>query len=203
MTSSHPLKALARTWWLVPVAIVAAVAVSYLLTRRETPTYSSSASVIVVPEGTAVESVRDQIDALGNLDRRNVVATIAGLAHSRDVLGRAGRRAGLSAEAVRRYRVRAIVRPNTNILDIEVLGPEPKPCADMAHEVASIAGSEVTNTYRVYRLRMLDDAVVPTRPVSPDMGRNLLTGAVLGLLSGLLVAAGIEWARRGLASQPS
>lgn len=199
--SSHPLRALARTWWLVPLALAAALVMAFVLTKQQRSTYSATSSVIVVPEGTAVESVRDQIDALGNLDRRNVVATIAGLAHSRDLRARAARRAGLPPEGVGSYRVRAIVRPNTNILDIEVLGPRPDICAKMADEIVSIAGSEVTNTYRVYRLRVLDEAVVPTRPVSPDMRRNLLTGGVLGLLAGLLLAAGIEWARRGLATR--
>jgi uncharacterized protein involved in exopolysaccharide biosynthesis len=198
--SSSLRSLVARTWWMVLLSLVAAVAAAFVLTRREVPRYSSTTSVIVVPEGTIVESVRDQIDALANLDRRNVVATIAGIAHSQEVLGRAARRSGIEERGVRRYRVRAIVRPNTNILDIEALGPDPQRCAALAHEVASIAGAECTNNYRIYRLRVLDDSPVPERPVSPDMRRNLLVGGVLGLLAGLLLAAGTEWTRRQLAA---
>lgn len=198
--SPHPLKALARTWWIVPLAVVVALVASFVLTRREQPMYSSITSVIVIPEGTAVESVRDQIDALANLDRRNVVATIAGIAHSDEVLGRAARRAQIPDASARRFRVRAIVRPNTNILDIEALGPDPAHCAALAHEVASIAGTECTLNYRIYRLRTLDEAEPSSRPVSPDLRRNLIVGGILGLLAGVLVAAGTEWARRGMAA---
>jgi uncharacterized protein involved in exopolysaccharide biosynthesis len=201
--SRHPLRAVARTWWIVPLALGAALLVSFLLTRREKPTYSATTSVIVIPEGTAVESVRDQIDALGNLDRRNVVATIAGIAHGNDVLARAARRAGLDDAAAHRYRVRSIVRPNTNILDIEALGPDPASCALLAHEVASIAGTECTNNYRIYRLRTLDEPEPPTQPISPDLQRNLFVGGVLGLLTGVLLAAAVEWFRRGLAATGS
>lgn len=198
--SAHPLKAVLRTWWIVPVAVVAALVVAFVLTQRQHPTYLAATTVIVIPEGTAVEAVRDQIDALANLDRRNVVATIAGIAQSTEVLQRAGRRAGLTEQEARRYRVRSIVRPNTNILDIEALGPDPAACASLADEIASIAGTECTNNYRIYRLRVLDDATVPSRPVSPDARRNLIVGGILGLLAGVLLAASIEWARRGLGS---
>lgn len=201
MSSPHPLTALSRTWWLVPAAVVAALVVSFVLTRNERPTYRAGGSVVVIPNGVAIESVRDQIDALANLDRRNVVATIAGIAHSTDVLTRAAARAGMTPDAARPYRVRATVRPNTNILDIEVLGPDAAACATLAREVAAIASSECTDNYRIYRLRPLDAAVAPSRPDSPDMRRNLIVGGILGLLAGLLLAASSEWARRGLAAR--
>ena len=70
----------------------------------------------------------------------------------------------------------------------------------LAHEVASIAGAECTNNYRIYRLRVLDDAVAPFRPVSPDLRRNVLVGGAHGLLAGLMIAAGSEWARRALSA---
>src|SRR5689334_14479167 len=123
-----PLGPLARTWWLAPIVLVAALATAWGLTARQQPTYRSTTAVLVIPNGITVESVRDYIDSLANLDRRNVVATLARVTHGSDLVQRAAERAGMP-DGAHGYEVRSIVLPNTNIIEVEVDGPSPDGCA--------------------------------------------------------------------------
>jgi capsular polysaccharide biosynthesis protein len=198
-----PLRALVRTWWLVPLTLVACVVTSYLVTRREIPTYRASTSVIVVTNGLVVESVRDTIDGLANLDRRNVVATLARITHSTDVLREAATRAGLDETTRRPFEVRAIVAPNTNIIEMEVIGPDPEVARRFAAEIATVSTSATSELYRIYRMKLLDEAESSSKPIRPDMRRNLVVAGVLGLIGGLMLAAAVDWIRRTLAPSKS
>jgi capsular polysaccharide biosynthesis protein len=181
MTSSHPLRALARTWWLVVVVLVAAVATAAILTARQQPVYRSRAAVVIVPNSKAVESVRDFIDSLSNLDRRNVVATLARVLHSGDIVDRAAATITVPGFDRHAYVVRSIVLPNTNIIEVEVDGPSPDGCAALAGAITTTASSETAELYWIYRLKVLDEAVPSNRPVSPDAQRNFVVACILGL----------------------
>ena len=196
--SSNPLRAWTRTWWVVPVVLVAAVATAAILTARQRPAYRSKTAVIIVPNSKAVESVRDFIDSLSNLDRRNVVATLARVLHSGDIVDRAADAVTVAPFYRRDYIVRSIVLPNTNIIEVEVEGPKPDGCAALANAIALTASSETGELYRIYRLKVLDEAVAARHPVSPDVQRNLVVAGILGRVGGVLLAAGINWARRAL-----
>ena len=154
----HPLRALVSNWWLVPLVVAASLTTALVLTKRETPTYRASTSVVVVMNAQVVESVRDTIDGLANLDRRNVVATLARLTHSTDVLREAAARIPLEETPRHRYVVRAIVAPNTNIIEIEVTGPDPAIAVRYAMEIAAVSASQTSELYRIYRMKVLDEA---------------------------------------------
>ena len=198
--SSQPVRALARTWWVVPLALAAALGTSYVLTSRETPVYRASTSVVVVMNSLTVESVRDTIDGLANLDRRNVVATLARLTHSTDVMRQAAARVPLEESQRRAFSVRSIVAPNTNIIEIEVTGPDAAVAASYATEIATVSASQTAELYRIYRMKVLDEAEGSRRPIRPDWRRNLVVAGVLGLVGGLLLAAGVDWLRRAAAA---
>jgi capsular polysaccharide biosynthesis protein len=190
MTQASPLSLLRRTWWLTALVVAIALVVATILTRRATPVYRSTATVVVVPNGAVVTTPRDVIDSLDTLDRRSVVATLARVAYSQPIVREAAERAGLPPEAARRCRVRSIVLPNTNIVDIDVTGPEPEACARLANAVADRASSEAMLLYQPFRMRLLDEATPGRRPISPDLRRNLIVAGALGALAGLLVALG-------------
>jgi uncharacterized protein involved in exopolysaccharide biosynthesis len=199
-TPPHPLAVLRRTWWVALLVLLLSLATAHVLTRRTTPVYRAASTVVVIPNGAVVTSVREIIDSLDTLDRRTVVATLARLAHSQPVVAAAAEKAGMPREVSRQHRVRTIVLPNTNIIDIEVTGPDPEACATLANGVAQSASSEAIQLYQTFRMRLLDEAVPSRRPIRPDVQRNLTVAAVLGALGGLALAAAIEWARRAAAA---
>jgi capsular polysaccharide biosynthesis protein len=199
MSDSISTRALARRWWLVPIVLAVSLATAWTLTARQRPTYRATTAVVVIPNGVVVEAVRDFIDGLANLDRRSVVATLARVTHSTDIVDRAAERITLSSSDRSRCVVRSIVLPNTNIIEIEVEGPSPEGCANLANAIASVAASETVDLYRIYRMKVLDVAVPSRRPVSPDLQRNLLVAAILGLVGGLLLGAAVDWTLRAMA----
>lgn len=196
MSASQPLAILRRTWWIPTLALAASLGAAFGLTWSQAPTYRGSATVVVVPNIRIVESVRDRLDSLDTLDRRSVVATLARIARSRVVLDDATEASGLTPEDARACRIRTIVLPNTNIIEIEVDGPKADHCASLANALCQAASSQAIDIYQVFRLRTLDDAIPNWRPVAPDLRQNLTVAGVLGLLAGLFVAVAVDFLRR-------
>ena len=189
------LRALARGWWIVLLALVVALAVAAWLTGRERPTYSAEALMVVVPS-TEVEATDDLLDSIEALERRTVVATFARLPRSPQILDDAARRMGVERRDVRSYWVGGSALPNTNLIRIEVLGPDGERAAELANAVADATRREARRLYRVYSLRDVARAEPPRRPVRPDRGRNLAVAAVLGLFVGVVGAIAVEAMRR-------
>ncbi|HUO85874.1 MAG TPA: Wzz/FepE/Etk N-terminal domain-containing protein [Thermoanaerobaculia bacterium] len=189
------LRALARGWWIVLLALVVALAVAAWLTGRERPTYSAEALMVVVPS-TEVEDTDDLLDSIEALERRTVVATFARLPRSPQILDDAARRMGVERRDLRSYWVGGSALPNTNLIRIEVLGPDGERAAVLANAVADATRREARRLYRVYSLRDVARAEPPRRPVRPDRGRNLAVAAVLGLFVGVVGAIAVEAMRR-------
>ena len=187
------LSTLRRIWWIPLVALACSLLVSFVLTRGQRPVYRGTASVVVTPNSELMQNVRDEIDALDTLDRRSVIATFARLAKKRQVVRLAAERAGVSSSG---YSVRSLVPANTNIIEIHVEGPEGATAAKLANAVAEVASEEATVLYRTFLMRPLDEATEQRRPVRPDLQRNLLAAAAVGLAAGLFLAVLVDAAFR-------
>jgi capsular exopolysaccharide synthesis family protein len=85
-------------------------------------------------------------------------------------------------------------------LDLAKLEVDYRPMARDAENNAKVFGQvtqrhkeiDLTGLLRANNVRILDRAVVPRVPVSPDLPSNLSLGLVLGLILGLLLVFGIE-----------
>jgi capsular polysaccharide biosynthesis protein len=188
------LRGLVRGWWIVVLALAVALAVAWWLTGRETPVYSAEALVVVTPS-SELQANDELLDAIEALERRTVVATFARLPRAPETKRRAAERMGVEPREIRTYWVGASVVPSTNVIRIEVQGPDAERAAAVANEVSAATRREARRLYRIYSLREMAAAEVPRRPVRPDLRRNLAVAAVLGLFVGLTVAVGIELAR--------
>ena len=164
------------------------------LTARQTPVYAAEALLAVTPS-SEVESAEEVLDSIEALERRTVVATLARIPRAPETKERAAERMGVDPREVRYYWIGGSVVPSTNVVRIEVQGPDPELAAELADAVAATTRREGRRLYRVYSLRDLARAEVPRRPVRPDARRNAAVAAVLGLFAGLLGAAAIELLR--------
>ena len=187
-------RGLVRGWWIVLLTLAVALGVAWWLTGRETPIYSAEALLAVGPS-SELESNDELLDAIEALERRTVVATFARLPRSPEAKQRAAERLGVEPRDLRAYWVGGSVVPNTNLIRIEVQGPEPERAAEVANAVAAVTRREARQLYRIYSLREVALAEAPRRPERPDLQRNLAVAAVLGLFVGLLAAVGVELAR--------
>lgn len=183
-----------RSWWIVAIAWGATLAATALLTARQTPVYRASASLVVVPQTTIAEA--DLVRSLDTLDRRTIVATFAKLPSTPETRAAAAPLAGLSSRDATEYAVLAGVVPNTNIIKIDVEGPDPSRAAQLCNAVADVVGRTAPQLYRIFALQTIERAVPRSRPERPDMRRNLVAGAIVGLLVGAAAAAAGDYVRR-------
>jgi receptor protein-tyrosine kinase len=184
------VRALRAGWWIVALAFAAALGAAALFTSREVPVYRASATVVVAPNET-VEGVGDVLRSLETLERRSVIATFARIPSTAQARAAVAQRLGTKGD-LGGYRIEASVLPNTNILKIDVEGPEPKTTAAAANAAAELIHDEVRSLYRIYTTRTLSAAAPPSRPVHPDPRRNYVVAGLLGLLAGLVAALALD-----------
>jgi uncharacterized protein involved in exopolysaccharide biosynthesis len=178
--------ALRKGWWVVALAVLAALGAAAALTARQTPVYRASATVVVAPN-TSVEGVADVLRTLETLERRSVIATFARIPSSPQMRAAVAQRLELPGD-LRGIRIEGSVLPSTNILTIEVEGGSAEQVAAVANVAADAMRDEVRSLYRTFTTRRLSDAVVPARPIRPDPRRNYVVAALLGLFVGVLAA---------------
>ncbi len=75
----------------------------------------------------------------------------------------------------------------TTVYQIRVKSPNPKEAVDIANAIAEVMPSHVTGIMSGGIMSVLDDAVVPSEPVSPSIPKNM----IIGMLLGFVVVCGI------------
>jgi capsular polysaccharide biosynthesis protein len=184
-------RAVVRGWWIVALAVAAALLTAFLLTSRQEPTYQARTTVVVAPS-TRVDQPGDVLRSLETLDRRTVVATFARIPATTALREAVADELALAPRELRGYRIRGTVLPYTNLIRIEVEGPDPVRAAQVANTASSVTAREARELYSIYSLRPFEVAAPPGRPISPDHRRALAVGGVFGLLFGLGGAVGFE-----------
>jgi capsular polysaccharide biosynthesis protein len=189
--SGFYLRALRRGWWLALLVVLAAVAVAWVLSSRGRPLYRASASLVATPS-TEIVDPGDALDAIETLERRTIVATFAKIPSAPEVRESAARRMGVEPREIRYYWIGASVLPNTNVIRIDVVGPDPDRAAEVADAVAAATRREARSLYGVFTLRRLAGAQPAREPERPDPPRAAAVAGVLGLFLGALAALALE-----------
>jgi capsular polysaccharide biosynthesis protein len=187
--------ALRRNWILAMAVLAIALAVTAVITARQTPRYESSAQLVVTTAASTTDPA-DVVRALETLERRTVVATFARIPSSDDARTAVANALKLDPKTARRFRTHGSVVPNTNIIRIDAEGPDPRVVASMANAAAELTARDAEALYRVYSLRFLERATPARTPVHPDRQRNFLVGGALGLFLGVVAALAAERMRR-------
>lgn len=175
--------------------VLGAIALTLLacafFTSRQPRVYRASTTVVVTPN-TDVEGMGDVLRSLETLERRTVIATFARVPATAETRAAAARQLGRADADLSPYRVEASVLPNTNIIKIDVEGPDAAAAAAVANAVSEATRDEVRRMYRIFTLRTLAAASPAPRPVRPDPRRNYVVAGILGLFLGVLAAVLIE-----------
>ena len=193
-----------RSWWIVILALVGVFASTALFTFTQTPIYHAITTLVIATD-QSVTDVNDIVRSLDSLDRRTFVATYAKIPSSHTVISRAQRQLKLTPTQLQLYQVSTLVVPDTMILAVSVEGPDAGLTAALANAVAEEAKNYAKEFYGTYRLRVLDPAAQPPHPARPEIPRNLMTGALLGLLLGVglvFLREYIRHLRQTLTDQP-
>jgi len=117
------------------------------------------------------------------LGRRDEIATtFSEIASSRKIKKLAVD--SLPIESGRNYSISSQLRAGTNIIEINVEGPDPIIVQNLANAIGVAIEEYVQGLYEVFTLVTLDEATTPKNPVSPNKSLNLALAAVLGLVLG-------------------
>jgi capsular polysaccharide biosynthesis protein len=181
-------RALRSALWIPALTLTLAVLVALVVTARQPRVYRASATAVVTP-GPKVDDTEDVLRSLDTLERRSVIATFARVPPSPARRAAAVRRAHLDPARASDFHVEASVLPNTNILKIDVEGPDAAASAALANALIDETDEEVRRLYRIFTLQSLAPAVAPARPARPDARRNAVAGGILGLVLGAAAAS--------------
>ncbi|HVR43503.1 MAG TPA: hypothetical protein VMS56_08665 [Thermoanaerobaculia bacterium] len=183
--------ALRRRWWVVLLLVGVALATTVFVTSRQDPVFQSSAMLVVGPSSMMPEA-SDVVRGLDTLERRTVIATFARIPSTLETREGVAEELEAQVTAVRPYTIRGSVVPSTNIIRIDVEGPDPEMAARVANAAADVTAREARSMYRVFSMRSLARATPTGRPTHPDPQRNLIVGAMIGLFLGIAAVLVIE-----------
>jgi polysaccharide biosynthesis transport protein len=183
---------LRRRWVSVVIVALAGLALGAVISLVMTPAYTATTRLFFAVEGS--ESVSDL--AQGSTFAEKQMSSYAEVATSPLTLEPVTRKIQLSTDAATLAKsISAHVPPETVILEISATDPDPT----LAAAIANAVGSEVSDVAaqlsperadgsRAVQATTLAPALVPTKPSSPHVLRNLALGLVLGTLLGIGVA---------------
>jgi receptor protein-tyrosine kinase len=181
------LDVLRKQWALVTAVLLSTVALAALFTWQSTPQYASTTSLFI-STSSADDSQAFQ-NSQFSLQR---VKSYADLVRQGEIAERVIDRLEL-AESTKELRehISARAQLDTVILDITVTDPSPKRAQQIAATVADVFVGYVGELetppgldQATIKATVTDRADVPISPVSPQPVRNLVLGAILGLLLG-------------------
>ena len=183
---------LRRRWVSVAIVALATLALAAAVTLAMTKQYTATTRLFFAVEGSKTATDLAQ----GSSFAEKQMTSYAEVATSPLVLDPVIDRLNLeTTSAALAQRVVASIPPKTVILEISASDTEPRRAAAIANavgtEVAEVAADlspERADGTKAVQATTLAPALVPTSPSSPNALRNLLLGAVLGLLLGLGVA---------------
>lgn len=187
MTSSAYKTTIRQRWWVVLLVILVSMALAAWLSTRQEPVFRASSSLVVAPN-TELEDPMHILRSLETLERRTVVATLANVPSSSDAIDAAAEILGVDVASLRPYRIRGSVKPHTNIIRIEVAGPNRTQVAELANAIADATVVSGRSMYRIYAMRPLERAGAAGYSASPDPKRNIFVGLLVGLALGLFAA---------------
>lgn len=184
MTSVFSASKVLQRWWLVLVVMLATIAAAAWLTSRQQPLYRASSSLVVAPN-TSLQDPNHILRSLETLERRTVVATLADIPSSARALSLAAESLEVDESSLQANRIRGSVKPQTNIIRIEVTGSNRTQVAQLANALADATVKSGRSMYRIYAMRPLARAGAVGTPIHPNPKRNIFMAAVLGLALGL------------------
>ncbi len=185
-----------KRWWAILIGLSVAAAATVVWTNRQVPVYESKATFVLRPRSSTLVLGDEFVKALDMVSRRvEINTTFAEVATSRLIKQQAIQALGFESSQTRGLTVSAGVVGGTNVLTITVEGASPSVVQQFCDTVGAETLNYVSELYDVFELQPLDPASLPSRPIRPNLGLNLLIGSFLGLVLGLGLALLVEFIR--------
>lgn len=184
------LQMLLRSWWIVILTALSALAIALAAIYFVSPIYKATTRLIVSPNFEVIEEAEPFaiVDSLNALDRRSIVATYAEVINSIKIFEQAVNGLGMTLSSVEDYRYSTVVLPDANILELSVEGPDPRVVTQLTNSIGAYAMDYIQDLYGVYTVDVLDPATIPVLPIRPQPVRDTSLALALGLIVGAVLA---------------
>jgi diguanylate cyclase (GGDEF)-like protein len=180
------LNILLKKWWIVLSIFLVTLTAGIVFTYTQTPVYNATATYVVVPS-KGFDTASAFANGLDMLSRRNEIATtLTEIASSNKIKQLAV--SSLSLESGQGYSINSDLREGSNVIEITVNGPNPAIAQDLANAVGRKTIEYVGGVFEVYTISPLDEAKLPTSPISPQKTRDISLAIVAGLILGGAIA---------------
>ncbi|HVE76338.1 MAG TPA: polysaccharide biosynthesis tyrosine autokinase [Actinomycetota bacterium] len=175
--------------WIIAFAVGAAAALAMGISSRQDPVYLAEAKVFIGPKSVSADS-DDLSAALEQLTYgREFLASYAEQLRSRRMAEKVIERQGLDLTPVElSSRVDASIIPDTRILSITVTDSDPVRAQELVNAIAQVFvedGIEDFGGRSGVLASIFEEALTPTRPISPNPVRDGVMGVLIGLVVGL------------------
>lgn len=193
------LRIIQNWWWLVLVSFLTVAVAGFVFSFTRQPMFRSSLTLIVSPRAsiTDVTALRQTLDTL---DNPSVLNTYAEVMRSDGIYQQALESLGLDPGSASPAQITVSVIQNTNTIKIDAEGTSPQGVYRMVNAVAEKSMTYTNDLYELYEVKVLDAAKVPSRPFSPEVLRDTLLAAALGLILGITLGFLAEYIKKPLES---
>lgn len=173
-------QALLRRWWFILAAVVAGAVLMFVYTRFfVTPLYQSSVS-FYVNNGQRTEDKISNSDISASQSLVDTYIVILKHGTTLDEVARDTKLNYTPAQLANKVTCSAI--DGTEVFQVTVTDPSPEAAAKIAKSIAKILPDRVSDVIEGSTVRIVRNADVPTAPSSPNLRKNILIGAAVGLL---------------------
>lgn len=156
----------------------AATAAALITVFAITPQYSASSMIYILTKTTSVTSLADiQMGAQLTVDFET-------LAKSRPVLEEVIEKVGLKMTYEELYKMIDTENPqDTRILRLAAKHPNAETAKEISNALADVTADRVAEVMDTDKPNVVERAVTPKKPSSPSLIKNILIGALAGLLA--------------------
>ena len=170
------LRVLIGKMWIIILCVVIFGATTFAGTKLVvTPKYTATSMIYILTKTTSVTSLADiQMGAQLTVDFET-------LAKSRPVVNRVIKDLGLDYTYEDAVDMIETSNPSdTRILKFDITHEDPEVAKNIANTLAEVTADRVAYIMDTDKPKIVEEAVVPEKPSSPSLFKNLVLGAMLG-----------------------
>jgi len=172
-----------KMWLIAAVAVVCAVLTFLGTFYLVTPMYKSSAMFYVNNSNLSIGDTSLSITSSDITASKNLVKSYIVILNTRESLNDVIDYAGVDRTyGELKSMISAASVNSTEIFEVVVTSPDPQEATDIANAIEQILPRRIKSIIEGTSAKVVDSAVVPAAPSSPNYTQNTLWGFVIGLL---------------------
>lgn len=184
------LHTLLKWWWMIGILVIVFPVAAYFYTNYSyVPHYTAAATMVV--NSKQFKEVGDEVIVANDVElSERLVETYSIILKSDRVMESVAQDLGLNLApaAMRKFISVAPAAKDAEVLSVTVRNTDPGLAANICNSIMKVAPAAISGTVEVGSVNVLDYAKVPQYPEPPAAARNMLAGALLGLMLGVGLA---------------